>query len=87
MDPETKFKVQNSGKNIINIDTDDDSEQKSQDSDEHEKVKKLDEQPSQIDLVDQIHFERPINNLTPRPSVGNRPKVHIKLKKDIGRFL
>ena len=34
MDPETKFKVQNSGKNMINIDTDDDSEQKSLDSDD-----------------------------------------------------
>ena len=29
MDPDTKFKVQNSGKNMINIDTDDETEQKS----------------------------------------------------------
>ena len=34
MDPETKFKVQNSGKNMIHIDTDDEAEQKSGDSED-----------------------------------------------------
>ena len=32
MDPETKFKVQNSGKNMINIDTEDESELNSDDA-------------------------------------------------------